>query len=192
MSEQRNVSARAEVLDALTYLGAGLRWAATSHPGFGEFADDLRVLVARLKRATGRDQPTVKAEAECFDCGADALVRTVTDRGYADEWTCQRCGSRYDWRRYLRACAQRVEEGRQTLRMEGWGTLVQVSAATGTPFRTVQSWARRAVAGGGVPVACLVRTQALVVFYPDAEQRADAARDRAERAQARRSEAGAA
>lgn len=206
----------AEVRAYLGYLETRMRWAATTHPGFGRFAEDIRVLHSRLERATGRAQLVVKAEAECFRCGADALVREVQpgesckhrpplfppevvipllpislevrrarfaelveeyerqhgrcqQGGYVDHWTCQRCGERYDWRRYVLACSARVEAGRETIRAAGgWGTPVQVAAAVGVPFETLRTWTKRLQ----VTSCCLVESKQQLVWYPDADKRA--------------------
>lgn len=77
--ERRPRSSRTKVRQAVGYLERMTRWAAQQHAGFVDYADDLRLLHGRLERATGRNQPRVKAEAECFDCGADALVREVRE-----------------------------------------------------------------------------------------------------------------
>jgi len=60
---------------ASRYLDTHCRWAANNHDAFDEFASDLRHLHTRLERVTGRESRQPRAEAECFDCGADALVR---------------------------------------------------------------------------------------------------------------------
>lgn len=166
--ESRPRSARAKVRQAVGYLERMTRWAAQHHRGFGDYADDLRLLHDRLERATGRGDRPVRAEAECFDCGADALVREMTDRGLDDRWTCQRCGRSYDWQSYLLACRARVEDGRRQLALAGWGTFAQVSAAVGVPVETVRTWAKRGV----VTTCCLVESQQQLVFYPDADARA--------------------
>jgi hypothetical protein len=67
---------RAVVRQAVGYLERHSRWAAQHHPGFAQYAQDLRRLHARLERATGRAGRREVAEAECFDCGGD-LVRQL-------------------------------------------------------------------------------------------------------------------
>lgn len=168
VTDRRVRSPRAKVRQAIGYLERMTRWAAQQHPGFDDYADDLRLLHARLERATGRAERPVRAEAECFSCGADALVRELTDRGLADRWTCQRCGRTYDWPSYLLACRAKVEDGRQQLAVVGWGTFAQVSAAVGVPVETVRTWAKRGV----VATCCLVESQQQLVWYPDADERA--------------------
>jgi hypothetical protein len=69
-------SASREVRDAVAYLARHDGWAARNHPGFDEYAADLRRLHGRLERATGRAGRRQVAEAECFDCGGD-LVRQL-------------------------------------------------------------------------------------------------------------------
>jgi ribosomal protein S27AE len=167
-ADRRPRSSRAVVRQAVGYLERLSRWAAQQHPGFDEYADDLRLLHARMERATGRSQRPERAEAECFTCGADALVRQVTDAGLADVWTCGRCGAAYDWNRYLLACRAKVEDGRQLLATVGWGTVSQVAAAVGVPVATARKWAQRGV----VASCCLVETGEQLVWYPDADARA--------------------
>jgi transposase-like protein len=162
------VSAKRQVRDAVAYLDTMTRWAGQQHSGFALYVEDVRLLHSRLERATGRGERAERAEAECFTCGADALVRKLTDRGLEDRWTCARCGAVYDWQRYLLACRARVEDGRQTLRLVGWGTVRQVAAAVGAPLATVRKWAQRGV----VATCCVVESQEQLVWYPDADERA--------------------
>lgn len=61
------------------YLEVHTRWAAREHPAFDEYVRDLRSLHFRLEVATGRDDRQVRAEAECFRCGAGALVRELRE-----------------------------------------------------------------------------------------------------------------
>ncbi|MGZ4610020.1 MAG: hypothetical protein ACXV2H_07170 [Actinomycetes bacterium] len=63
------------VRQAAKYLEVHARWAANTHPAFADFIRDIRALHQRLERATGRAERLIRAEAECFTCGADALVR---------------------------------------------------------------------------------------------------------------------
>lgn len=168
VTDRRPRSARAMVRQAVGYLERMSRWAAQQHLGFDEYAEDLQLLHARMERVTGRAERVERAEAECFTCGADALVRKLTDAGLEDRWTCARCGATYDWQRYLLACRAKVEDGRAQLRDVGWGTAAQVAAAVGTPVETVRTWAKRGV----VATACLVESQQLLVWYPDADDRA--------------------
>jgi len=97
----------AEVRGAADYLMTYLRWAANQHDAFTEFADDLRKLHARLMAVTGRSEVRETAEAKCFECSG-SLIREVTERGYADDWTCQGCGSSYDQIRYRLALRMKL------------------------------------------------------------------------------------
>lgn len=74
----------AEVEEAYRYLERHARWAATSHPGFDDFAEDLRLLHGRLERATGLVRTPSKANAECFGCGGDLVRRLITTT--VEEW----------------------------------------------------------------------------------------------------------
>jgi len=96
------------VAKAAGYLERKMRWASL-RPGFDQFHADLARLHRSLEHATGRSQPRQIAECACFDCGGQ-LERLVTDRGYADEWTCRRCGRQYEWQAYLLALRSRLEE----------------------------------------------------------------------------------
>ena len=160
--------AQRQVAAAYGYLLAHTRWAAQHHGGFVAYVEDLRRLHGRLERATGRAEVVERAEAECFTCGADSLVRKQTDRGLEDHWTCGRCGATYDWRRYLLACRARVEDGRMQLRDVGWGTVRQVAAAVGVSVNTAKAWASR----GTVTACCRVDSQELLLWYPEADERA--------------------
>lgn len=159
---------------AAGYLEVHTRWAARAHGGFVAYVKDLQLLHRRLERATGRADRPEKAEAECFTCGADALVRQLTDRGLEDHWTCGRCRTTYDWHRYLLACRAKVEDGRQMLSTVGWGTVRQVAGATGTPIETMKTWVKR----GLVSSCCLVSSGEQLVWYPDADERAMKSRRR--------------
>lgn len=172
VDDVRPRSPRAVVHDAVGYLERMTRWAAQQHAAFDEYAEDLRTLHRRLERATGRVEAVERAEAECFQCGADALVRKQTDAGLEDRWTCGRCGETYDWPRYLLACRARVEDGQRVLRDVGWGTMVQVAAAVGVRHDTLRKWAQRLQ----VTTCCLVDSQQQLVWFPDAEDRAAALR----------------
>lgn len=158
---------------AAGYLEVHTRWAAQHHPAFDEYVHDLQALHSRLERATGRDQRIVRAEAECFGCGADALVRELTDRGYEDRWTCRRCGETYDWSRYLLAVSGRLQESD----VPGWGLPEQIAYVLGVNAKTVRGWADR----GLVAIACAVSDKPtrptarapLRVWWDDARTRAE-------------------
>jgi hypothetical protein len=149
--EQVRVSHRpkVQVRQAAGYLERHARWAARNHPGFADYAADLRLIHERLERATGRHQRLIRAEAECFGCGADALVREITDAGFDDRWTCRRCGEKYDWERYLLAVSGRLQESD----VPGWGLPEQVAYVLGANPKTVRGWCNR----GKVATACAVQ-----------------------------------
>jgi hypothetical protein len=104
------LSTAATVRHAAGYLEVHARWAATSHPGFPEFADDLRRIHATLEQATGRSERRIVAEAGCMSCGgvlvrevrprkseAEPLRKGTEDEGYQSGYTCQNkgCGRVY-------------------------------------------------------------------------------------------------
>lgn len=154
----------AVVRDAHGYLERRMRQAAVGFAGFDELASDLKSLHVRLERATGRSQRQIRAEAECFECGSDALVREVTDKGLADVWTCQRCSEIYDWARYLLACRQRISDQPAA----GWSLPEHVAFELDVPAQTVRTWAKR----GLVAVACVVGDRRMRVWFEDARDRA--------------------
>jgi hypothetical protein len=176
-SDGRPRSARAEVRDAVRYLEVHSRWAATSHPGFDQYAADLRRLHRRLEAATGRLAPRHVAEAECFDCGGD-LERKLTEHGYADQWTCARCGRVYAWERYLLALRMHL----RAHPAQGWSLPEHVGLTLGVRAQRVRNWADRQ----RVSSACLVGDQRLRVWYPEVaelvERIREAERQAAERA----------
>ena len=166
-------SLAAQTRRAAGYLEIHAFWAARKHPAFPEYVTDLRDLHAALEQATGRSRRQVRAEAECFGCGQDALVREITDTGYADDWTCQRCGETYSWERYLLALRARLEQRED----DAWGLPAQVAYTLGVLPRTVRGWCER----GLVAVACRVGDRRMRVSWRDAHERGailDAARER--------------
>jgi hypothetical protein len=172
----RNV--RAVVRQSVGYLERHARWAAEHHPGFARYATDLRQLHSRLEHATGRAGRREIAEAECFDCGGNLIHALDEKVGYdLDAWTCQRCGSTYDWNRYLLALRAHL----QAHPAQGWSLPEHVALTLGASAKTVRSWASRGV----VAAACLVGDRRLRVWFPEVaaehERRLEAERRRAER-----------
>jgi hypothetical protein len=138
----RTRTTRRMVHDAAAYLERRSRWAATSHLGFDEFAEDLRRLHGRLERATGRYRSPSRVGADCFDCGGP-LLREVHD-GLEDlDATCQVCRVRYSPQRYtlaLRLAAERAS----TVEIAGdtYATPAVLAHTTGRSERTLRDWAR--------------------------------------------------
>lgn len=231
---------------AAGYLEVHARWAARAHPAFDQYVTDLRQLHHRLERATGRDERIVKADAECFRCGAGALVREiragrpchhdtatlpafpgeweldddglvlldendkpvrvpVAERrrryelameqweadhgrcqqqgGYADRWTCQRCGDTYDWQRYLLAVRTKV----RGTPAGDWGLPGHLALVHGVPVKTILTWARRGV----VAVACILGDSRMRVSAEDVRGRVrqrTVAEERRRRAEQKRRE----
>lgn len=151
--EHKPRSTRAVVEDAAAYLQVHARWAATSHDAFPDFAADIRALLGSVRSALQLTDRRVVAEAECFDCGGD-LIRTVggrrddeerkdmrgfDDEGYSDDWTCDKCGERYDAARYLLALRAKLE----AIPRSGWVLPAQAAADLKLNPKTVRSWADR-------------------------------------------------
>lgn len=101
-------SVKAAVRYTAGYLEVHARWAANNHPGFDQFAADLKRLHRLLEHATARADAHEVAEAPCMSCGGQ-LVREVRPRhpddgrtregrpeeGYQRGFTCQSCGRVY-------------------------------------------------------------------------------------------------
>lgn len=162
--EQRWRKARRELLDdtprstsatvrsAGAYLEVHSRWACTSFDGFREFTDDLRRIHTSLESATGRSEHRLVAEAECFECGGE-LVREIRPRvddgkprrkgkaqeGVADDWTCQRCGRRYDEAHYLLALHQHLRNAP----LPEWALPEHAAVKLGVNAKTIRTWAVR-------------------------------------------------
>ncbi len=144
------------------YLERKMRWAANNHPGFDEFAADLRQLHGRLERATGRVRKPAKAGASCFDCGGD-LIRPLTDQGLEveDVVTCQQCHAAYDGARYLLALRANVDDG------QGWVRVTDAATFSRRPVRTIRSWVERL----HVTSVCDVERHSVLVWWPDLRAR---------------------
>ncbi len=154
-------AARAQVHRDIGYLETRMRWAANNHPGFDEFAADLRQLHGRLERATGRVRKPATAGASCFDCGGD-LIRPLTDEGLEveDVVTCQQCHATYDGPRYALALSAAVQAASvQTFDGEEYGTVEAVARTVGRSENTIRKWAGegalRRVTQNGVPLLSL-------------------------------------
>jgi hypothetical protein len=184
VTDARPRSAVAIVRQALGYLEVHARWAAAHHPGFDEFAADVRKLHTRMEVATGRVRQETKANASCFDCGGDLVRRIDGDGMEEDHVTCVRCRRQYDQPRYLLALAGRREEG-----LAGWVTVAAAAAASKRSKATLQRWLGRHVAWATAiaprepteddPRVWLRVSQ--IVWYPDVDARAKDASDRATR-----------
>jgi hypothetical protein len=98
--------------------------------------------------------------------------------GYENHWTCQRCGEKYNWERYLLAVAGRL----QTSDVPGWGLPEQIGFVLGVNAKTVRSWATR----GQVTTACVLGDERVRVWWDDARQRAELLATRRAEAAARR------
>lgn len=169
---QRPRSTRTVVHDAAGYLERKSRWAATSHPGFPQFEDDLRRLHVRLERATGRYRSPVPVAASCFDCGG-VLERRIDARGLEErDATCRRCRRSYTPAAYTLALAARRQEG--VAGLTGWVTVPAAAAAAGRSVRTLRPWVQK----HEVPVACRVADRRLLVWFPEVKELLDRTRRR--------------
>ncbi len=142
--DPRPRSNRTIVHHASRYLDTRARWAAQQHPGFDEFASDVRRLHAALERATARVRTAAKANAQCFDCGGD-LVRLVNEAGLEeDRVTCAQCHETYDPARYALALKAKVEEGsRLDVAGEVYATPAVVASTLDRTEQTIRNWLAR-------------------------------------------------
>lgn len=86
--------------------------AAEPEVPFEDFARDLRGCRGHLEDVLRDQNQGDRAGVGCFDCGGD-LERRLTEQGFEDHWTCQRCRRRYTYAEYnfaLRASLEAVKE----------------------------------------------------------------------------------
>lgn len=124
----------ATVRNCLDYLREHHTLAARTHPGFDDYATDVRELRSVVEHAVGFADVPVKAPASCFDCGG-ALVRLYTDRGLTDDWTCRLCRGVYDQASYFLALRARRDE------CEGWVPVRVAASVLRIPTSTLFRWA---------------------------------------------------
>ena len=74
---------------AVQTLRFNLAWAAASHPAFADFADELHIILRRLRTATGAEKPPVRVPVACH-CGQ--ILRVSLDM---DGIECRHCGIEY-------------------------------------------------------------------------------------------------
>ena len=126
----------ATVGGCLRYLRDWHLLAARTHPGFDDYATELRDMRSRLEHVVGLADDPVRAPAQCFDCTGQ-LVRTYTDRGLADDWTCRGCGRVYDQPSYFLALRAMPSD------CQGWVPVKIAAAALRVPESTLFRWAAR-------------------------------------------------
>lgn len=105
--------------ESADYLIDHLQWAANRHPGFPDFAEDIRALRHSLEHATGTSDHPMRAEAPCIDCGGmlERKYRELTHRGTKeqgggldDDWTCRHCKRQYTEAAYYLAVRAMLEQ----------------------------------------------------------------------------------
>ena len=106
------------VTTATRYLLTHLRWAATEHPAFDEFATDIDALHQRLSIVTGGDNKPVKSEAHCLTCHT-RLVQHWTDTGLSDTHTCPTCKTTYTPGQYQQALKAHLTSKQQIRKAAG-------------------------------------------------------------------------
>lgn len=132
-------SVRHEVHAAAGYLEVHSRWAANSHPGFGQYAADIRDLHRTLEAATGRLRTPVRLDVICLDCHAE-LIRRINDHGLEEEAvTCTGCRRQYDHAGYLMA----VRAAYQAAELPEWAEPRHVAAKLGLKEHVLRNWASR-------------------------------------------------
>jgi hypothetical protein len=163
--------AAAVVRDAIAYLRTWHTLAARTHPGFDDYAGELRVLRAQLEHAVGlADDPVVAPIwCSCADSGETSgrLVRWYAPPadahpGLADEWTCCSCGESMDEAAYLLRLRVLTE-------IPGWVSIEAAARTVDRPQPTVWAW----VQAGRVPVACSRFTQRMVVLLAAVQERSE-------------------
>lgn len=177
--EHKPRSIHAVVEDAAAYLQVHARWAATSHDAFPDFAADISALLASVRSILQLTDRREVAEAECFDCGGD-LLRTVgtrrddserddmrgfEDEGYSDDWTCEKCGERYDAARYMLALRARLE----AIPRSGWVLPEQAAKDLKLNPKTIRTWARRGIVAAACAALPGIRDPRLRVLPADVQ-----------------------
>jgi hypothetical protein len=135
---------------------------ANTHPGFAQLHADLQRMHRCLERATGRDLPTERLNADCFDCGSH-LVRQADPRTglTGEDVTCRGCGRTYtpgELNLALRAALENAE---------GWVPITEAARLAGQPLRRVEGWVERNI----VTTACPVEGGRRLVWWPDVQKR---------------------
>lgn len=123
------------VSTAVEYLTVNVSWAASRHPAFREFADDMRRLRWMLEAVTRTVDRPVRASAPCFELRpatdpdeeeSSRICGGVLERHYLapesggppsaspahglqDDWVCRRCKRVYDQAGYWLAVRSQLE-----------------------------------------------------------------------------------
>lgn len=127
----------ATVAGCLTYLRDHHWLAARTHPGFDDYATEIRELRSKLEHVAGLADDPVRAPAQCFDCSGQ-LVRTYEEhQGLTDDWTCRSCKRVYDQASYFLALRASRDE------CQGWVPVKIAAAVLRVPESTLFRWASR-------------------------------------------------
>lgn len=130
--------------DAMGYLERHTRWAATTHPGFEEYARDLRKLHARLEVATGRVRRPTPVNVDCFDCRG-RLIRKIGKDGLEETgYTCRDCGKTYNAMQFAMSRAQAYLDASTWTDEDGgqWATLSALASRLDRSENTIRQWRR--------------------------------------------------
>lgn len=138
------------------YLETRTRWAAEHCDGWEQYVADLKRLHERLERATGRSEATVRANADCFDCGGQ-LVRKDTATGLSDLVTCRRCHRTYTTEQYALAL-RAAQEGEH----EAWVPIKDAAIGARVSVDQLKKWIKRE----DVEAACRTSDGRQVVWWP--------------------------
>lgn len=150
--------ARQVVRDAIGYLKDWHSLAARTHPGFDDYAAEIRTLRGQLEHAVGlADDP--EPAAPCFLCGGD-LIRRYTDTGLSDDRVCRKCAAVYEPKDYWFALRVHTTQ-------EGWVPIEEAAERVDRSVATIRTW----VYGGYVAVACNWYTQRTVVDLAAVQER---------------------
>lgn len=151
---------KARIGDEVRYLRSALDWMLSEGdegPVFIEVEDFSRQLhrVRRTMESVLRDgDHPEKINARCREC--DVAPRLEVNPGArVFKWRCPACGEEYDERGVANCWHTMIAERQDE--MPTWVTIQVAAAATGRPYRTLQTWTRQRWRNGK-PIAPRVAT----------------------------------
>lgn len=136
--------------EAYRYLATWHALAARTHPGFDDFAQQIRALRFRLELVAGKADLPRRDPVPC-GCGGK-LVQDYRDDGLSDDRRCRDCGTVYsanDYAFHLRLLTD----------TPGWVSVQQAAALVGRPVVTVKAW----ISGLDLPAVCNRLTRRMLV-----------------------------